>query len=214
MTSVVVVGTDSGPGLRVTRGLAGRGIASELVGPAGDRQAIAAACGAAAGSLAAVVHADVVAESLRPRPLAEVDDHQWRAWVDGPVRATLATLQVASAHLRDGGTIVVVVPAVALVGQPGLVPLCTAGEAQRLLAKSAARRWGEAGLRVNVVAADLAALGADPGVAGGVATRGPALRPDPGGDDLVDAVALLLRPDATRLTGTTLVADGGDLMAP
>lgn len=206
MTSVAVVGAEGGLGARVARGLAYRGFTATLV----DRAGLAAV----AGPLAAVVHAEVDPAALRPRPLVEIDEGEWAALADVPVRATLATLRAARARLGEDGRIVVVVPSVGLTGHPGLVPLCAAGEAQRLLAKSAARAWGEIGLTVNVVGADLAALGAAPAESAAATTRGPALPEDDGADDLVDAIALLLHPHAARLTGATLVADAGDLMAP
>jgi 3-oxoacyl-[acyl-carrier protein] reductase len=213
-TPVVVAGSAGGLGARVAGGLAAQGFAVELADPPGDRGALeaafAAAGGAAGGRVAAAVHAHVAPAALTPRPLVEVDDDEWDELADVPVRATLATLQVARARLGPGGRIVVVVPAVSLTGQAGLVPLCTAGEGQRLLAKSAARSWGGDGLTVNAVAADLADLGGEAAV---TSTRGRALPPG-SGDDLVDAITLLLSPHAARITGATLGADGGDVMAP
>jgi 3-oxoacyl-[acyl-carrier protein] reductase len=149
-----------------------------------------------------------------------VPDGEWDALADEPVRALLRTLQAARRHLPAGGRIVVVVPTVALTGEAGLVGLATAGEAQRVLAKSAARSWGAAGITVNAVAASPAALAAAPR-AGGANLDGAALPPVPGGDghddvedDVAAAVALLLEPAASRLTGATLAADGGVVMAP
>jgi NAD(P)-dependent dehydrogenase (short-subunit alcohol dehydrogenase family) len=213
--SVVVVGAEDGLGGRVARGLSARGFRVELASSPGDRGAIGTSFKAAtaAGPIVAAVHAHVPPDALQPRPLVEIADDEWDDLADAPVRATLVTLQLARGHLQAGGRMVVVVPAVALVGQDGLVPLCTAGEAQRVLAKSAARRWGADGLTVNIVAADLADLGdlAAGGTTDSATTRGPAL-PTGSGDDLVDAISLLLEPAAARITGATLCADAGDLM--
>jgi NAD(P)-dependent dehydrogenase (short-subunit alcohol dehydrogenase family) len=212
--SVVVVGQEAGLGGRLARGLPGQGMAVELAGAPGDRAAVQAAFAAAAAveSVTAVVHAHVPLAAAQPRPLAEIGDHEWDALVDAPVRALLVTLQAARRHLAAGGRIVVVVPAVALFGRDGLVPLCTVGEAQRVLAKSAARSWGREGLTVNVVAANPAEL---EGAADG-SILGRALPPATAGrgEDVVATVALLLSPLAARLSGATLCADGGDLMAP
>jgi NAD(P)-dependent dehydrogenase (short-subunit alcohol dehydrogenase family) len=214
------VGGDGGVGERVTAGLAGRDLAVSVVaGSASGPEAVEAACATAAtaGSLAAVVHAHVPPALLEPRPLVEVPDGEWDELADQPVRSLLRTLQAARRHLVPGGRIVVVVPTVALTGEAGLVALATAGEAQRVLAKSAARSWGATGVTVNCVAAGPAAL-RGPGRAGDAAAGGnldaAALGPAEGGDDVVDIVALLLEPTAARLTGATLAADGGVVMVP
>jgi NAD(P)-dependent dehydrogenase (short-subunit alcohol dehydrogenase family) len=222
-SAVVVVGGDGdgGVGERIAGGLSSRGqhvsiVAGSTVGP----DAVEAACAraAATGPLAAVVHAHVPSAALERRPLVDVPDGEWDAMADEPVRALLRTLQAARRHLSAGGRIVVVVPTVALTGDAGLVALATAGEAQRVLAKSAARSWGGAGITVNAVAASPAALqpAAPPrAVAGGGNLDGAALPPaEDGDDDVVAAVALLLEPAAARLTGATLAADGGVVMAP
>lgn len=223
---MVVVGGDGGVGERVAAGLAGRDLAVSVVagatsGPGAVEPACAAAASAAStgasGPLAAVVHAHVPLPLLEPRPLVDVPDGEWDALADAPVRSLLRTLQAARRHMGPGGRIVVVVPTVALVGEAGLVALATAGEAQRVLAKSAARSWGAAGITVNCVAAGPAAL-RGPQAAGDAAAGGSlaaaALPPTEGGDDLVDVVALLLEPAAARLTGATVAADGGVVMAP
>jgi NAD(P)-dependent dehydrogenase (short-subunit alcohol dehydrogenase family) len=218
--AAVVVGGDGGVGKRVAAGLAGRGIDVSVVAGSAGSGAVEAACAQAAlaGSLTAVVHAHVPPAALEPRPLTDVPDDEWQALADEPVRSLLRTLQAARRHLGSGGRIVVVVPTIALTGDAGLVALATAGEAQRVLAKSAARSWGGAGITVNAVAADRGALlgaapaGDGPGVGGNLDAA--ALPPAEGEDDVVATVALLLEPAAARLTGATLAADGGVVMAP
>lgn len=220
MASPAVVVVGAGVGERIAAGLAGRGLdVSTVDASAVGADAVEAACAraAAAGSLTAVVHAHVPAAALEPRPLVEVPDGEWDAVADEPVRALLRTLQAARRHLPAGGRIVVVVPTVALTGEAALVGLATAGEAQRVLAKSAARSWGAAGITVNAVAASPAAQLAAPDRDGGggypdAAALPPARRGDE--DDVAAAVALLLEPAAARLTGATLAADGGVVMAP
>ena len=219
----VVVGGDGGVGERIAVGLTDRGIeVSVVAGAPTDPGAVEAACARAAdaGSLNAVVHAHVPPAALESRPLTDVPDDEWQALADEPVRSLLRTLQAARRHLRPGGRVVVVVPTVALTGDAGFVPLATAGEAQRVLAKSAARSWGSADITVNAVAASRAQLlGAAPGAdgpEGGSHLDAGALAPADGEseDDVVAAVALLLEPAASRLTGATLAADGGVVMAP
>lgn len=84
----------------------------------------------------------------------------------------------------------------------------------RLLAKSAARQWGAAGIRVNCLAP------APEHVPIGVASAELALSPPALGSagapeaDLGPIAAWLLSDDAHFLTGATLCADGGVWMAP
>ena len=179
-------------------------------GPA-IRAALAAA-GATLGALDGapidlVVH--VAAGPDHPRPLVEVDEEAWAAAAELPVRALLATLQAAHPGLRAAdGRLVVVVPAVALEGAAGLVAEATGWEAVRLLAKSAARRWGQQGITVNVVATRLR----EPPDATRTA---PSLARTGWDDGAVAAMVLLAASDeAAHLTGATLQADGGALMLP
>jgi 3-oxoacyl-[acyl-carrier protein] reductase len=84
------------------------------------------------------------------------------------------------------------------------VPLATASEAQRMLAKSAARRWGGDGITVNVVTARV-------GGGGDAARTVPARDP---GDGVAAAVVWLASAAAAAITGATIGADGGGVMAP
>jgi 3-oxoacyl-[acyl-carrier protein] reductase len=112
------------------------------------------------------------------------------------------------------GAVVLVAPTVSQEGAAGLVPYTTAVEAQRLLAKSAARQWAADGITVVVVAPRLDAMA--PGV-----DAADALRTDPvldastrDADSVARLVALLADPAARAMTGGTLAVDGGALMAP
>jgi 3-oxoacyl-[acyl-carrier protein] reductase len=151
-----------------------------------------------------VVHAVAPAA---PAPLLDMDDDAFAAAALDPVYATVRTLQAA---VRDGGRplrVLVVVPSEGLVGAADHVAACTAGEAQRALAKGAARTWGRDDVTVNVLAVPMASE---------AQVRTAAL---PAGDDVpnIDIVAnalLLLSDAADRTTGVTLVADGGTTMLP
>jgi 3-oxoacyl-[acyl-carrier protein] reductase len=205
--SAVVVGgraTARSPAARVVDELRLRRIEVESVSRP-DQDEVAAGCADAArrAPLRAVVHAHVPAGLTVPTPLVDLDDSAWTRIVDESVLATLTTLQAARRHMDRGGTVLVVVPAVGLVGEVGHVALAAAGEAQRALAKSAARAWRSAGISVNVVATEPVEL-APPGDAA-------VLDPD---DGLADAAMLLLSANARRTTGVTLVADGGTTMLP
>jgi 3-oxoacyl-[acyl-carrier protein] reductase len=122
------------------------------------------------------------------------------------MRAAIACCQSAfRAFAGAGGRIVFVVPTVSMSGAAGLAPLCALLEGQRILAKSAARQWGPAGIAVNVLAPALAGFDGDT-----ISLAPPALGPIDVGEVLVG----LLAPEMRDVTGTTVGADGGIWMAP
>lgn len=223
-SAVVVGGQDTPrcPAVRVARALRLRQVEVEAVGRP-DEDEVAAGCAAAArrAPLRAVVHAHLPSGVTGPTALVDLDDSGWARIVDESVLATLTTLQAARRSLDHGGTVLIVVPAVGLVGAVGHVAMAAAGEAQRALAKSAARAWRSAGISVNVVAVDPAELApqgqmatVEPTPSGQLAGTAPPANGTGGVDGLADAALLLLSADAARTTGVTLVADGGATMLP
>ena len=87
-------------------------------------------------------------------------------------------------------------------------------EGVRALAKSAARQWGPAGITVNAVLVP-PALVAPELVAVTTFNAPPVVGrlPDPR-DDVAAAIALFAAPTAGGITGSTIVVDGGSVMAP
>ncbi|MFI6581896.1 SDR family NAD(P)-dependent oxidoreductase [Embleya sp. NPDC050493] len=162
-----------------------------------------------------LVYTLVAAEAFTPRPLATLTGAEWQRLAEDPIRHGLTVLQAAHEVLAPRrGRFVLVVPAVALEGAAELVPLATAAETLRALAKSAARRWAADGITVNIVTPDVFAYGAEH-LRGTDVDRGEAVLPGAGTvPDVVDAISLLLAPAAARMTGTTLIVDGGALMTP
>jgi NAD(P)-dependent dehydrogenase (short-subunit alcohol dehydrogenase family) len=214
---VVVVAARPGPlGAAVAAALSEAGAAVSVVTPPFADPAAAAAALAAAGEPDVVVWADVDPDALHPDPLVGLGEPDWERRCEEPLSSALWLLQAAHRHLRGrDGRVVVVCPSVALEGAAGLVPLATAAEGQRLLAKAAARRWGADGITVNVVTVPVAALGPD------VAGEAPdAVRTEvalAGVDPLASAAAAvvwLAGPGSAGITGATIGADGGAVMAP
>jgi 3-oxoacyl-[acyl-carrier protein] reductase len=82
-------------------------------------------------------------------------------------------------------------PSVSLLGAVGLVPLTTALEGVRALAKSAARQWADHGITVNCIVGDLE------------------LR-----DEIAGVVDFLAGEAGGAITGQTIVVDGGSVMLP
>lgn len=168
------------------------------------------------GAVATVVLAHLDPAAAHAGPLVDLDAEQWDAAGERSIRTALVVLQAAHRLVPDGGRVVVVLPSVATVGVPGLVPMCTAVESIRVLAKVAARRWGARGVTVNVVLVPLDAFLGDatpPGAqvpslgAASLADRDPL-------DDAAGLVGMLSGPDGRALTGATLAADGGTVLQP
>ncbi|BAI74805.1 3-oxoacyl-[acyl-carrier-protein] reductase (plasmid) [Azospirillum sp. B510] len=223
---VVVSGLDFAPAL--VAGLESQGarvtaIADDAAGRFSSRAAVDAAFAAAVartGPPDLVVHAAAGEGALITKDLISLDRESFHQVTDAPLRATLYTLQAAEAAMKEsGGSIVVIGPALSLVGATGLVGLSTCAEGQRTMVKSAARQWGQRGIRVNWIGI------ADARYASALTGKGPEvpeLGPPPaalgGAPDLaadVTPVLGFLGSDSSHsLTGATIALDGGDWMTP
>jgi NAD(P)-dependent dehydrogenase (short-subunit alcohol dehydrogenase family) len=189
----------------------------------GSRAAVAQGFAKAAqrlGNADLIVHDAMPVMSGGALPMTAQSYAQWNELTHVTVRAALHCLQAAAEHFAHrAGSVLLLGPAMALVGAAGLVPLTTALEAQRSLMKSAARQWGQKDLRLNWLALADANY---PQLAGAAIPEGPELGPPPPalgrGPEVGDAVAALVAffggPAATVLTGATLNADGGNWMVP
>ena len=163
--------------------------------------------------------------------VADLDLDAWRARVELPLHRTLVCFQGPFDALRgDGGTMVLLVPTLSLVGAAGFGPWAAVTEGQRALAKAAARAWGSRAVTVNCVAVPAALLMApgaddDPPTRRGVrrrvtsrarsarTTRSALGRPDMG-VEVAAVVLTLLSPAWRAVTGATVAVDGGVWMTP
>jgi 3-oxoacyl-[acyl-carrier protein] reductase len=156
----------------------------------------------AEGPVDVVVH--VVTGDLGEVALSDTDAVAWEHRCHRPIADALAAARAAHARMAGrGGRIVFVTPSFGLTGAAGLVPLATAAEGVRSLAKSAARQWGADGITVSCVARRVAG----PDVA--VPTFGM-----PTDTEVAGAIALLAAPESAGITGATLVVDGGTVLVP
>ncbi|MGH8986747.1 MAG: SDR family NAD(P)-dependent oxidoreductase [Acidimicrobiia bacterium] len=211
---VLVTGGSRGIGLEIALGLGDAGATVVTAdGPFASRddaRGAFAEAGSADGPVDAVVHALVDPDALVPAPLAETDEASWDTRGEVVLRTAIWCTQAAhDAFGERGGHLVLVTPTIGLTGGAGLVPYATAVEGMRALAKSAARQWGQHGIAVNCVAPPVELLGA---VAGpDVAARAFGRLPD-ARVDVAPVVAMLVA--GPLVTGTTIVVDGGMVMAP
>jgi 3-oxoacyl-[acyl-carrier protein] reductase len=140
----------------------------------------------------AVVHVGCDSDALIQVPLVDTDESSWEERCEAVVLDALHRAQQAfSSFEGGGGRIVFVMPSVSLVGAVGLVPLTTALEGVRALAKSAARQWADHGITVNCVVGDIERR-----------------------DEIAGVVDFLAGEAGGAITGQTIVVDGGSVMLP
>jgi NAD(P)-dependent dehydrogenase (short-subunit alcohol dehydrogenase family) len=202
---IAVLGGDDGVGHEVALGLANLG---HTVGEVGGEIDLSERAGVerALAELAmpldpvdAVVLAHLASAPAERMPLVATPEEAWRERCETPLHVTLACLQAAHTTLRTrGGRVVIVLPAIAMTGAAGLVPLASAAEGARSLAKAVARRWGADGVTVNCVAIDI----------DGTSKMPPALERL----DVAAVVAMFTSEPAAFVTGATVSADGGRWM--
>ena len=216
----VVTGAESGMGRALSTALAGAGaVVRPLSADLGTKRAAQLALDGIVsklGRLHVVVHTGVEPDALQPTALVEVDDTKWEAVWERSMRTALFVAQAAHRHLAGhDGRLIFVIPTIALSGASGLVPLATALEGQRLMAKSAARQWGRDGITVNCVAPSATALGVDDDALPVTSLARPALTSTGDvGRDVGDVVTFLASANSRFLTGATLAVDGGTWMVP
>jgi 3-oxoacyl-[acyl-carrier protein] reductase len=150
---------------------------------------------------------------LTPAPLAEMDEAEWIRRCEAPLGAVRVALQEAHAVLNQrGGTIILLVPTIAMIGAADFAAYSAVGEGARSLAKAAARGWGAQGITVNCLALTQEQLAPD--VAGRVTeTRVPPALKTPDIEHDVAAFIATLTLGPPVVTGTTIMLDGGNHMS-
>lgn len=224
--AVVVTGVEGGIGRSLARRLAERGdrvvaldgSVTDLTDAVAVRRAIEA--GAAESPLTRVVHCWFDPTAFVAAPVTAFDDDAWDRAAERSMRAAFVVLQQVHALLVDGARVAMVLPTVATTGVADLVPLCTAVEANRVMAKAVARRWGARSITLNSIEVTLEAflLGDEPSdavVVPAVPVLGVAALPESDAvTDVLGLLDLLATPEATALTGGLLVADRGTVLQP
>ena len=223
----VVTGADRGIGRAIYEGLRDAGSVDVVVGLGdevdfSDPAEVAASFAeiAARGSITRVVFCSIDESAFVPVPIIEMDEPAWDAAGERSLRAAFVTLQEVHRNIADGGRVVLVLPTVGAVGVAGLVPLCSAVEGIRVMAKAVARRWGARSITVNTIEVELSAfiLGDEPvgdRILPAVSTLGTSALPAGSAvGDVVGLIGMLSTEAAGAVTGALLVADRGTVMLP
>ncbi len=139
---------------------------------------------------------------------------QWRTIVDLSLTSAFLTIQAAARSMADGGSIIAIASISAV--QPGraVSAYCASKAGVVALVDVASLELGPRGIRVNAVAPGLVRTPATepiwsiPGMVEGYVDN-TALGRYGEADDVAGAVAFLASDDASFITGTTLLVDGG-----
>ncbi len=223
--TTLVIATKSGIGASLAKRLRDRGDSVLHTDPSldlADASAVADSLRSLVGSgtVDRVVLAAIDPSAFRAAPINSLTEAEWDQAAEYSMRAAFVALQQAYEVLADGGRVILILPTVATTGVADLVPLCTAVEAIRVMAKAVARRWGARSITVNTIEVELAAfmLGDEDAtdvVMPVVPVLGQsALPPGSAIDDVLGLVDMLATPAAGAITGALLVADRGTVMQP
>lgn len=186
--------------------------------PVAARDALVALVGDRSIELVVFAHLDPT--GFTTRLITELSEQDWDDGAERSMRHAFVALQQVHAIVADGTPIVLVLPNVAAVGVAGLVPLCTAVEGIRVMAKAVARRWGARSITVNTIEVELAAFMLADGDDGATEVPqvpvlgSPALAPGSVVDDVLGLLGVLASPAGRSITGAFLMADRGTVMLP
>ena len=167
-----------------------------------------------------VVFAAIDPSAFRAAPITSLDESEWDQAAEYPMRAAFIVLQQIHSVIADGGRVILVLPTVVATGVSGLVPLCSAVEAIRVMAKAVARRWGARSITVNTIEVELSAFMLGDDDPNGVEIPAvpvlgqPSLPAGSAVDDVLGLIDMLATPAAGAITGALLVADRGTVMQP
>jgi NAD(P)-dependent dehydrogenase (short-subunit alcohol dehydrogenase family) len=224
--AVVVVGGETSAGVALAAGLGDLGAAVVPIDAAtlDERSGFRAALEGSVqrlGALDGVVIASVGVEPTRRGAVADLAPDAWTARVEVPLHRTLVCFQGVLDVLRGpGGTMVLLVPTLSLVGAAGFGPWAAVTEGQRALAKAAARVWGGSRVTVNCVAVPATSLTSSSSGDGDdtppdrPGQPAPALEHPDMRVDVAPVVRTFFSPAWRSVTGATVAVDGGVWMTP
>ncbi len=183
-----------------------------------DVEAAVAATVERFGGLEIMVHNAFGGRAGARHRLEEVDDRMWREFSRTAVWGSFYCAQLGFPHLRAAGRrgrLVLVTSPAGIEGSANIPIYAPVKAAQRAMAKSLAREWGEHGITVNCIApvaetpALLRAFEANPELREGVTARVPLARIGDAERDIGSVVVFLAGDGSGYVTGQTVVCDGG-----
>lgn len=156
----------------------------------------------------------VFAGSMLLKPAHLTSREQYDGIVTASLTTSFAAVRAAGAHLRDGGSVVLVSSAAALAGLPNHDAIAAAKAGVIGLTLSAAASYASHGLRVNAVAPGLVQTRLTEKLTSSDMSRKVSEAMHPTGrlgepDDIARAVQFLLDPENVWVTGQILGVDGG-----
>lgn len=184
----------------------------------GDVEAAVAATVERYGGLEIMVHNAFGGSAGRSHRLENVDDRMWRGFSRTAVWGSFYCAQLAFPHLRKAGhrgRLVLVTSPAGVEGSANIPIYAPVKAAQRAMAKSLAREWGEHGITANCIApvaetpALLGAFEANPELRHRVRARVPLGRIGDAEHDIGSVVVFLAGDGSSYVTGQTIVCDGG-----
>ncbi|HQV56784.1 MAG TPA: SDR family oxidoreductase [Ilumatobacteraceae bacterium] len=176
------------------------------------------------GSLEIMVHnafAGARAHRLEEARIDGTFDDDWTAMSRTSVWGSLYSAQAAFEHLRTAGNrgrLILLTSPSGIEGSANIPLYSPAKAAQRAIAKSLAREWGEYGITVNCIAP----VAASPalirvfkevdGLQAATAARTPLGRVGDITSDIGSVALFLASDDSSYVTGQTIVCDGGSFL--
>lgn len=139
---------------------------------------------------------------------------QYQSVIDASLTTAFATVRAAGKHMTQGGSVVLISSAAAMVGLPNHEAIAAAKGAIISLARSAAASYASSNLRFNVVAPGLTETALTTEITGNPVARkvsesmhalGRLGQPD----EIARAIVFFLDPANSWITGQVLAVDGG-----
>lgn len=142
----------------------------------------------------------------------DIDEAEWDTVMDVNAKGVFLASKAALPHLGDGSAIVNISSSTALKGTTGFLHYVASKAAVVGMTRAMANELGDVGVRVNAVAPGFTVSEAslqndEEYVAGRVESQAIQEAVEP--RDIADTVAYLAGPESRRMTGQTLVVDGG-----
>lgn len=153
----------------------------------------------------------------KTKPLFETSDELWQRTIAVNLTGAFYTLQIAGKRMRErGGAIVLIASTNSYDGEPQLAAYNASKAGLLGLLHTAANEWGPYGIRVNAVCPGLIQTRLTAQTFSDAKALGRYMEDIPLGrggqpEEVAKAVAFLASDNASYITGTTLLVDGGQM---